>query len=139
MIKKRFYFYIAKCIFNYLPIVVSRKQQGEKALTVYITQEVRGRDITDAAMYGDLQILVPAKEQVAFSTQPTVRRITRGLRNFNDNDYLLASGDPVTIGIACAVASANNVGRFKILKWDRLEEKYFPLYVNLYQKNYKKE
>jgi|TARA_B100001769_G_C21873627_1_gene472689 hypothetical protein len=119
--------------------VVSRKQQGEKALTVYITQEVRGRDITDAAMYGDLQILVPAKEQVAFSTQPTVRRITRGLRNFNDNDYLLASGDPVTIGIACAVASANNVGRFKILKWDRLEEKYFPLYVNLYQKNYKKE
>ena len=117
-----------------MPIVANRKQQGEKALTVYITQEVRGRDITDAAMYGDLQILVPAKEQVAFSTQPTVRRITRGLLKFNDDDYLLASGDPITIGIACAVASANNRGRFKILKWDRLEEKYYPLYVNLYQK-----
>ena len=131
--------YIAKCKLNYLPITVSRKQQGEKSLTVYITQEVRGRDITDAATYGDLQILVPAKEQVAFSTQPTVRRITRGLQKFNDDDYLLVSGDPVAIGISCAVASANNRGKFKLLKWDRLEEKYYPLFVNLYQKSTKED
>jgi hypothetical protein len=139
LIKKHFILYIAKCKLNYLPITVSRKQQGEKALTVYITQEVRGRDITDAATYGDLQILVPAKEQVAFSTQPTVRRITRGLQKFNDDDYLLVSGDPVAIGISCAVASANNRGKFKLLKWDRLEEKYYPLFVNLYQKSTKED
>jgi|TARA_R110000803_G_scaffold127767_4_gene195158 hypothetical protein len=106
-------------------------------VTVYITQEVRGRDITEATEYGDLQILVPAKEQVSFSTQPTVRRITRALRNFNDNDYLLMSGDPVCIGIACSIAASNNMGRFKVLKWDRLEATYFPLKVDLYQKETK--
>ena len=103
-------------------------------MTVYISQEVRGRDITDAVAFGDLQILVPAKEQVAFSTQPTVRRIARGLRNFNDNDYILLSGDPVCIGIACAEAARVNNGKFKVLKWDRLEGKYFPLEVDLYHR-----
>ena len=103
-------------------------------MTVYITQEVCGRDITDAVAFGDLQILVPAKEQVAFSTQPTVRRIGRGLRKFNDNDYILLSGDPVCIGIACAEAARVNNGRFKVLKWDRLENKYFPLEVDLYHR-----
>jgi len=103
-------------------------------VTVYITQEVRGRDITDAVAFGDLQILVPAKEQVSFSTQPTVRRISRGLRNFNDSDYLLLSGDPLCIGIACAEAARMNNGRFKALKWDRLEARYYPLIVDLYKK-----
>ena len=103
-------------------------------MTVYITQEVRGRDITDAVAFGDLQILVPAKEQVSFSTQPTVRRIARGLRNFNDNDYLLLSGDPLCIGIACAEAARLNMGKFKALKWDRLEERYYPLEVDLYHR-----
>ena len=103
-------------------------------MTVYITQEVRGRDITDAVAFGDLQILVPAKEQVAFSTQPTVRRIEKGLRKFNDNDFLLLSGDPVCIGIACAQAAKCNNGKFKVLKWDRLEGKYYPLTVDLYHR-----
>ena len=99
-------------------------------MTVYITQEVRGRDLTDAISFGDLQILIPAKEQVAFSTQPTVRRIAKGLQKFDDNDFLLLSGDPVIIGISLAYASIVNRGKVKVLKWDRLEEKYYPLDIN---------
>ena len=30
-------------------------------MTVYITQEMRGRDITDATSFGDVEILLPAK------------------------------------------------------------------------------
>ncbi len=103
-------------------------------MTVYITQEVRGRDITDAMTFGDLQILVPAKEQVSFSTQPTVRRIARGLQKFNDKDFLLLFGDPVCIAIACAEAARVNNGKFNVLKWDRLEERYYPLEVDLYHR-----
>ena len=99
-------------------------------MTVYITQEVRGRDLTDAISFGDLQILIPAKEQVAFSTQPTVRRIAKGLQKFDDNDFLLLSGDPVIIGISLAYASIVNRGKVRVLKWDRLEEKYYPLDIN---------
>jgi|TARA_E500000178_G_scaffold340185_1_gene382586 hypothetical protein len=103
-------------------------------MTVFITQEVPGRDITKASEYGDLQILIPAKEQVALSAQPTVRRINRLLRKFNDNDYLLLSGDPVIIGISCAVAMSNNIGKLNILKWDRQDEEYYPVTVDIYDK-----
>ena len=103
-------------------------------MTVYITQEVRGRNISDAASFGDLQILIPAKEQVALSSQPTVRRVKRLLRDFNHSAYLLLSGDPVIIGISCAVAMSNNLGKMQILKWDRLEEQYYPLKVDIYDK-----
>ena len=37
-----------------------------ESVTVFITQEVPGRDITKASEFGDLQILIPAKEQVAY-------------------------------------------------------------------------
>ena len=104
---------------------------GRKPLTVYITQEVRGRDLSDAAAFGELDILVPAKDQVSLSAQPTVRRMIRKLAKFTDDDYLLLSGDPVCIGVACALAAQNNRGRFRVLKWDRLEAKYYPVDVNL--------
>lgn len=100
-------------------------------MTVYITQEMRGRDITDATVFGDLEILLPAQEQTSYSTQPTVRRMSRKLANFSDEDYLLLAGDPAAIAIAAALASRFNNGKFKMLKWDRQETKYFPLTVNL--------
>ena len=111
---------------------MTNNSMGE-SVTVFITQEVPGRDITKASEFGDLQILIPAKEQVALSSQPTARRINRLLRNFNNEDYLLLSGDPVIIGISCAVAMSNNLGKAKILKWDRLDEEYYPLTVDIYK------
>ena len=56
------------------------------------------------------------------------------VNDFSDDDYLLLMGDPSAIGIACAVASSNNRGRFKCLKWDKREYKYYPVEVNLYEK-----
>jgi len=103
-------------------------------VTVYITQEMRGRDISDAASFGDLDILVPAKDQIALSAMPTVRRIERKLSKFTDNDFLILSGDPVCIGISCAIAALSNNGKFKVLKWDRLENRYLPISIDLYQK-----
>jgi hypothetical protein len=38
------------------------------------------------------------------------------------------------IGIACAQAAKCNNGKFKVLKWDRLEGKYYPLTVDLYHR-----
>lgn len=108
------------------------RPDGEKAVTVYITQEVRGRDLSDALAFGDLEILVPAKDQISLSAMPTVRRMERKLVRFTSDDYLVLSGDPVCIGIACALAALANNGRFKVLKWDRLESRYYPIEVDLY-------
>lgn len=103
-------------------------------MTVYITQEMRGRDLSDAVVFGELDILVPAKDQIALSAMPTVRRMERKLSKFTDNDYLILAGDPVCIGIACALAALNNNGKFKVLKWDRLENRYLPITVNLFHR-----
>jgi len=106
----------------------------EKDMTVYITQEVRGRDITDASTFGDLEILIPAEEQAAWSTQPAIRKINRKLSKFNDQDYILLAGDPAIIALSAAIASRHNNGRFKMLKWDRQLAKYLPLEADLYHK-----
>lgn len=103
-------------------------------MTVYITQEVRGRDLSDALSFGELDVLIPAKDQIALSAAPTVRRMLRKLSKFTDKDYLVLSGDPVCIGIACAIAATSNNGKFQVLKWDRLDQIYYPIQVNLFGK-----
>jgi hypothetical protein len=100
-------------------------------MTVYITQDVKGRDFRDALSFGDIEVLVPALEQATLSTQPVVRRMLRKLVKFTDEDYLLLSGDPVAIATAAALVSYYNRGRFKVLKWDRLSERYLPLQVDV--------
>ena len=52
-------------------------------------------------------------------------------KNFSDDDYLLLVGDPSIIGACCAIASRYNNGRYKVLKWDRLERRYFPIEFNI--------
>ena len=106
----------------------------EKDITVFITQELRGRDITDATAFGELEILLPAGEQASYSTQPTIRRMIRKLSKFSDDDYLLLAGDPAAIALAASIAARFNAGRYKMLKWARQQEKYFPLEAAL---NYK--
>ena len=119
---------LAKHIVN-----VYRVSKGE-SMTVFVVQEVVGKNILSAEKYGDLELLLPEGSQLVLSTAPTVRRLKSKLKDFSDDDYLLLMGDPSAIGIACAVASSNNRGRFKCLKWDKREYKYYPVEVNLYEK-----
>ena len=119
---------LAKDIVN-----VYRVSKGE-SMTVFVVQEVVGKNILSAEKYGDLELLLPEGSQLVLSTAPTVRRLKSKLKDFSDDDYLLLMGDPSAIGIACAVASSNNRGRFKCLKWDKREYKYYPVDVNLFEK-----
>ena len=100
-------------------------------MTVYVVQEVKSRNVLSAEKFGTLELLLPEGSQLVLSTGPTVRRLRYRLRNFNDDDYLLLIGDPSAIGIACSIAATNNRGKFKCLKWDKREYKYYPVEVNL--------
>jgi hypothetical protein len=99
---------------------------------VYVVQETQN-DITSAMDFGTIEVLLPPG-QVAFSPAPSVRRVQRKLCKFTDEDYLLLIGDPAAIGIACAVAASYNHGRFKMLKWSRKENRYYPVSVDLLEK-----
>ena len=65
------------------------------------------------------------------SPEKTVMQIKRKLSGFNDDDYLLALGDPAIIGISFAIASNLNHGRVNLLKWDRQEKIYYDVRISL--------
>tara|TARA_R110002051_G_scaffold57845_5_gene106843 strand:+ start:2118 stop:2459 length:342 start_codon:yes stop_codon:yes gene_type:complete len=102
----------------------------EKDMTVYIVQELRGRNFSDATSFGDCEILLPADVQT-YSTAPVIRKLNSRLANFNDKDYLLLAGDPAAIALCASIAARINNNRFKMLKWDRVDEKYYPLEADI--------
>ena len=95
-------------------------------MTVYIVQEVLGRNLVPAQKYGELVPLLPARANLMLSTGPEVKMLKRKLMDFNDDDYLLLIGDPAAIGLCCAIAASIN-SKFSVLKWDRQEMTYYPV------------
>jgi folate-dependent tRNA-U54 methylase TrmFO/GidA len=99
-------------------------------MTVYVLQEM-GRNVRSAEKFGDLKVVLPDNRQIVLSSGPLTFKLKHELKDFNDNDYLLLMGDPAIIAVAGAVASDVNGGRFKILKWDRDEKKYYDIEIDL--------
>ena len=103
-------------------------------MTVYVLQEM-GRNIRSAEKFGDLKVVLPDNKQIVLSSGPLTFKLKHELKDFNDNDYLLLIGDPAIIGLCCAVASDVNNGKFKVLKWDRNDKRYYDLEIDLRGKN----
>ena len=108
---------------------------------VYVIQEVAGSqagspkiNIVGALEYGDLNFLLPEFSQMIFSPGPLIRKLRHGLKHFKENDYLLLTGDPALIGVACSLVSDITNGKYNLLKWDKQERKYYPIEINLYEK-----
>jgi hypothetical protein len=99
--------------------------------TVFVVQEMPNHDIAPAMRFGEMKVLLPSNTQIAFSTIPTVRTLRRKLRDYKDQDFLLLTGDPVAIGLACSIAAFYNAGRFTALKWDRREKLYIPVKIDI--------
>ena len=108
---------------------------------VYVIQEIAGtRDgrpkinILGAAEYGSFRFLLPELSQMIFSPGPLIFKLRKGLKDFNEKDYLLLTGDPAIIGVACSIVCDITNGKYKLLKWDKQERKYYPIDINLYEK-----
>ena len=111
---------------------IKEKEVGKK--TVFLIQENPYINVLSAQEYGDIVLLFESGQQIMFSPQPAIKKLRRKLKDFDDNDYLLMMGDPAAMGIACCVASDINRGRFKILKWDKIQKRYYSVAVNIYEK-----
>ncbi len=108
---------------------------------VYLIQEVPGTkagvpkiNIVGARKYGDVIPLLPELSQIIFSPGPLVYKLRQGLKDFTSDDYLLLTGDPAIIGVACSIVSDITNGKYNLLKWDKQERKYYPIEINLYEK-----
>ena len=112
-----------------------------KEKIVYVIQEIPGTqvgkpkiNIIGAKEYGDFKFLLPELSQIIFSPGPLIYKLRKVLKDFKKEDYLLLTGDPAIIGVACSIVSDMTNGNYKLLKWDRQERKYYPIEINLYEK-----
>ena len=103
-------------------------------MTVYIPQ-VMDYNVRSAEKFGDLKVMLPDNKQMILSSGPLTFKLQQELKNFNDNDYLLLIGDPAIIGLCCAIAADVNNGKFKVLKWDRNDKRYYDLEIDLRGRN----
>jgi hypothetical protein len=101
--------------------------------TVYVIQETIGRNILPASEYGQLDVLLPPG-QITLSPGPSIFRLRKKLKDYCDEDYLLLIGDPIAIALASMVAASVNQGKVNFLKWDKQEQKYFPVKSDLNRK-----
>ena len=120
---------------------INYKNIKETPSTVYVIQEIAGTregrpkiNIMGASQYGSFKFLLPELSQIIFSPGPLIIKLRQGLKDYKSKDYLLLTGDPAIIGVACSIASDMTNGKYNVLKWDKQERRYYPITINLYER-----
>ena len=117
------------------------KIKKDREPIVYVIQEIAGtRDgrpkinIIGASQYGSFKFLLPELSQIIFSPGPLIMKLRKSLKDYRSEDYLLLTGDPAIIGVACSIVSDITTGKYNLLKWDKQERRYYPIKINLYER-----
>lgn len=113
----------------------------DKGSIVYVIQDVPGSkigtpkiNIIGATQFGKLQVLLPENSQIILSPNYVITTLRNKLKDYTSKDYLLLTGDPAIIGVACSIVSDTTNGKFNLLKWDKQERRYYPVEIDLYKK-----
>jgi hypothetical protein len=91
---------------------LSYKDIKDSQPTVYVIQDIPGTkigapkiNIIGATQYGQLKVLLPENSQIILSPNYVVSTLNVKLKNYTSKDYLLLTGDPAIIGVACSIVS----------------------------------
>jgi len=116
-------------------------QSVAKKNIVYVLQDIPGSklgtpkiNIIGASEFGSLKVLLPENAQIILSSGPVVFKLRQLLKDYKSEDYLLLTGDPAIIGVACSIVAEITNGKYKLLKWDKQERRYYPIEIDLYPK-----
>ena len=119
---------------------MSESIKSEKA-KVYVLQELPGTkagtpkiNIMSASKFGEFKFLLPEFSQIIFSPGPLIFKLRNLLKDYTTKDYLLLTGDPAIIGVACSIVSEFTNGKYNLLKWDKQDRIYYPIEINLNEK-----
>jgi hypothetical protein len=115
--------------------------KNDEHSVVYVIQEIAGTsegrpkiNIMGAASYGKFKFLLPELSQIIFSPGPLIFKLRKELAKYRTKDYLLLTGDPAIIGVACSIVSDITNGKYNLLKWDKQERKYYSIEIDLYER-----
>ena len=63
-------------------------------------------NIMGAQKYGKLKVqLLPEHSQIILSPGPLIFKLRKLLDKYTEKDYLLLTGDPAIIGVACSIVA----------------------------------
>jgi hypothetical protein len=111
-------------------------------MTVYVVQNQMKRnqgsgalepafDLTPAREYGRLEFLLPSSP-VPLDAGPMVKQLNEKLQQFDeDEDFVVAIGNPVAIAAAAAIIAANCQGVVPLLVWDRQVRRYNAVRIDI--------
>ena len=113
----------------------------DKNNIVYVIQDVPGSkigapkiNIIGATQFGQLKVLLPENSQIILSPNYVITTLRSKLKEYTSKAYLLLTGDPAIIGVACSIVSDTTNGKFNLLNWDKQERRYYPVEIDLYKK-----
>ena len=119
---------------------ISSQPTGDRG-NVYVIQDIPGSkigtpkiNIIGATQFGNLKVLLPENSQIILSPAYVIQTLRQKLKEYKKEDYLLLTGDPAIIGVACSIVSDITNGKYNLLKWDKQERRYYPVEINLYFK-----
>tara|TARA_R100000654_G_scaffold9256_1_gene21525 strand:+ start:639 stop:1010 length:372 start_codon:yes stop_codon:yes gene_type:complete len=108
---------------------------------VFVIQDIPGTkmgapkiNIIGAREFGDLKVLLPENSQIILSPTYVIQTLKQKLKDYQVGDYLLLTGDPAIIGVACSIVSDITNGKYNLLKWDKQERRYYPVEIDLYNR-----
>ena len=124
-----------------LPTIQKYVKPKKMESKVFVIQEISGTrygapkiNIMGASKYGEFVFCLPEMSQMIFSPGPLIFKLRDKLKHYTAEDYLLLTGDPAIIGVACSMVSDITNGKNKLLKWDKQERKYYPIQINLHER-----
>jgi hypothetical protein len=59
------------------------------------------------------------------------QNLKESLKDFSDDDYMLAIGNPTAMVLSAIIASQNNDGKLKMLYWDSKIKDYISVAFNV--------
>lgn len=87
-------------------------------------------NLDPANMYGEVVVMLPPNAN-RLHINPLMVALREQMKDFTDEDYVIAVGDPSLIAAAACLAVRKTNGLLRILKWDRMSSTYIPVETKL--------
>jgi hypothetical protein len=107
----------------YVPQVPSRYDQD-------IQSWVPTVNLDPAKAFGHIEILLPP-EAGRMAPEVLHKILLKGMEGITEDDWLLATGDPIITAIVTTIAVHKLDGLLRLLRWDKRAKAYEPIEIQL--------
>ena len=87
-------------------------------------------NLDPAKTFGEVVVMLPPNAN-RLHINPLIVALRDQMKEFTEDDYIVAVGDPSLIAAASCIAVRKTGGLLRILKWDRQTRAYIPVEVNI--------